>query len=453
MLTSRWILFADADTRYEPGFLDAVVSAAEAGRVDFLSMYLQPEYRTAAESSWRPYAVALYFFGLRPRTDPAAAFNGQCVLVRRDAYEFVGGHGALLNTLNRRPENGAARAAASDEIRGGARAAARQGPSESRVDFERQCARFALTSSADRSRPSCSPRWSPPCGCRCWWAWRSSARRASRRHSCFLPAPFLFPGTGGSGPCWRPLGIYGMLPILLRGALGAVTRRRLEWKGRVIVKARLLNARRRLRSRSPASLAASIAILDDDADFRNYLEDFLNDEGLYAVRAFASAGDLFQGCAENLPDIVLLDMKMGDASGDKVLEYLIARWPGLCVIIITGYPSLEDMRTTFKLKVFDYLAKPFSLAQLRLVLKNAVAAYGLGKSPQDRLRERLGHSIKMLRVERDWSLKDLATQTKLSVSQISAIERGTNLPSIESLLAISRAFDKKPSEILQGIDF
>jgi len=198
---------------------------------------------------------------------------------------------------------------------------------------------------------------------------------------------------------------------------------------------------------------ASIAILDDDADFRTYLEDFLADESSYSVRAFGNARELFESCEESLPDIVLLDMKMGDASGDKVLEQLITRWPGLCVIIITGYPSLEDMRTTFKLKVFDYLAKPFSLTQLRQVLKNAVDAFGLGKSPQDRLRERLGHSIKMLRVERDWSLKDLATQTKLSVSQISAIERGTNLPSIESLLAISKAFDKKPSEILQGIDF
>jgi len=201
-----------------------------------------------------------------------------------------------------------------------------------------------------------------------------------------------------------------------------------------------------------ATLAA-IAILDDDADFRNYLEDFLKDEGSYSVRAFANPSDLFESCEESLHDIVLLDMKMGEASGDKVLDQLLTRRPGLCVIIITGYPSLEDMHTTFKLKVFDYLAKPFSLAQLRQVLKNAVEAFGLGKSPQDRLRDRLGHSIKMLRVERDWSLKDLATQTKLSVSQISAIERGTNLPSIESLLAISKAFDKKPSEILEGIDF
>jgi len=200
-------------------------------------------------------------------------------------------------------------------------------------------------------------------------------------------------------------------------------------------------------------VGASIAILDDDADFRTYLEDFLKDEGSYTVRAFATAQELFDGCEESLPDIVLLDMKMGEASGDKVLEQLITRWPTLCVIIITGYPSLEDMRTTFKLKVFDYLAKPFSLAQLRQTLKNASEQFKLGKSPQDRLREKLGHAIKMLRVERDWSLKDLATQTKLSVSQISAIERGTNLPSIESLLAISKAFDKKPSEILAGIDF
>src|SRR5450755_3682810 len=189
---------------------------------------------------------------------------------------------------------------------------------------------------------------------------------------------------------------------------------------------------------------ASIAVLDDDADFRTYLEDFLADESSYAVRAFGNARELFESCEENLPDIVLLDMKMGDASGDKVLEQLITRWPGLCVIIITGYPSLEDMRLTFKLKVFDYLAKPFSLAQLRQVLRNAVEAFGLGQTAQDRLRERLGHAIKLLRVARDWSLKELAAQTRLSVSQISAIERGTNLPSIESFLAICGAFEKKP---------
>jgi two-component system, OmpR family, response regulator len=200
-------------------------------------------------------------------------------------------------------------------------------------------------------------------------------------------------------------------------------------------------------------ILADIAILDDDFDFRNYLEDFLKDERMYSVRTFAEPSELLAACEERPPDIVLLDMKMGDVTGDRVLEQLLSRWPSLCVIVVTGYPSLEDMRATFKLKVFDYIAKPFSLAQLRQVLKHAVGTFDLGRTPQDRLRERLGHSIKMLRVERDWSLKDLATHARLSVSQISAIERGANLPSIESFLAIARAFGKKPSEILGSIDF
>jgi DNA-binding NtrC family response regulator len=146
-------------------------------------------------------------------------------------------------------------------------------------------------------------------------------------------------------------------------------------------------------------------------------------------------------------------MKMGEFKGEKVLEQLLSRWPNLCVIVVTGYPSLEDMRVTFKLKVFDYLAKPFSLNQLRQTLRNAVETFGLGRTDQDRLRERLGHRIKLLRVERDWSLKDLAALTKLSVSQISSIERGANMPSMESLLAIARAFEKRPSEILSSIEF
>src|SRR5581483_6817800 len=149
----------------------------------------------------------------------------------------------------------------------------------------------------------------------------------------------------------------------------------------------------------------------------------------------------------------LLDMKMGAVTGEQVVERLLARWPDLCIIVVTGYPSLEDMRATFKLRVFDYLTKPFSLFQLRQALKNAVEQFSLGRTMQDRLRERLGHRIKLLRVERGWSLKDLAGASKLSVSQISSIERGANLPSIESLLAICRAFGRNPSEILASIEF
>lgn len=196
-----------------------------------------------------------------------------------------------------------------------------------------------------------------------------------------------------------------------------------------------------------------IAVLDDDRDFLNYIEDLLSDEGLYAVRVFERAEALYEAAEARRPDIVLLDMKMGRTRGDEVLEKLLERWPGLCVVVVTGYPSLEDMRATFKKNVFDYLAKPFTLGQLRQVLANAAERYGLGRALTERLREKLGQRIRVLRAERDWSLKDLAAATRLSVSQISSIERGANLPSMESLLAIARAFGMKPSQMLASIDF
>ena len=100
-----------------------------------------------------------------------------------------------------------------------------------------------------------------------------------------------------------------------------------------------------------------IAALDDDPDFRAYIEDVLTLEGGYKVYPFAHPDDLYLHSEQRLPDIVLLDMNMGEFRGDKVLEQLFSRWPGLCVIIVTGYPSLEDMRATFKMKVFDYLGR------------------------------------------------------------------------------------------------
>src|SRR5581483_3598375 len=133
---------------------------------------------------------------------------------------------------------------------------------------------------------------------------------------------------------------------------------------------------------NPAGLV-DIAVLDDDIDFRNYIEDLLRDEGNYSVRTFAHPDALFASAEARVPDIVLVDMKMGDASGDEVVERLLSRWPDLCIVIVTGYPSLETMRATFKLRVFDYLAKPFSIAQLRQTLSNAIEAFSLGRTAQD----------------------------------------------------------------------
>lgn len=196
----------------------------------------------------------------------------------------------------------------------------------------------------------------------------------------------------------------------------------------------------------------SIVALDDDADFREYIAGVLESEG-HEIRCVSTPGEFFATCQERLPDIALVDLKMGRVGGEEVLEELRVRWPKLCVIVVTGYPSLDSMRQTFKRDVFDYLAKPFALEELRRTLAQAAVAYGLGMRMQDRLRHELGKQIRMARTERSWTLKDLSEASGLSVSQLSSIERGSHLPSVESLVDIAVALEKKPSDWLAQAGF
>ena len=231
VLTSRWILFADADTRFNPGAIEAMVAAAEASKIEFLSVYLKPESRTLAESAIAPYGVALYFCGVNPRADVASAFNGQCVLVKRDAYEFVGGHKAVLGDVCEDVK--IADLAQRHRLKFAVARAPKLGSVGIRPgDFARNARRFVLAR---------------------WWrgAWVVLTAGA---WALWLPALVFLIGDGqlaafawlvvpsvylGVWYGWAramlaPIGIYAILPGLFCGAVGPVTNRHFEWKGRVI---------------------------------------------------------------------------------------------------------------------------------------------------------------------------------------------------------------------------
>ena len=103
--SATWVLFTDADTFHYPGSLAASVREAEERKVDLLSY--SPEQETA---TWWEHAVMPLVFADLVRTyslerindpaDPTVAANGQYILVRREVYEALGGHGTLpLNVL------------------------------------------------------------------------------------------------------------------------------------------------------------------------------------------------------------------------------------------------------------------------------------------------------------------------------------------------------------------
>jgi DNA-binding NtrC family response regulator len=63
-------------------------------------------------------------------------------------------------------------------------------------------------------------------------------------------------------------------------------------------------------------------------------------------------------------DVVLLDLRMPEMDGMKVLKALKSKWPESEVIIITGYPTLESAKEAVALGAYDYLTKPVGPEQV-----------------------------------------------------------------------------------------
>ncbi len=100
---STWILFVDADTWYEPAFLPSLLDYAVTENLAALSVFPKQHRVTFFEKMLLPYAFGLYFTGVDPvrvnnHLKPDALANGQCLLVRRDAYEFIQGHRAVATS-------------------------------------------------------------------------------------------------------------------------------------------------------------------------------------------------------------------------------------------------------------------------------------------------------------------------------------------------------------------
>jgi DNA-binding NtrC family response regulator len=112
---------------------------------------------------------------------------------------------------------------------------------------------------------------------------------------------------------------------------------------------------------------ARILIVDDEAMIRALLTEILSQEG-YDVIA-AEDGEVAVSILEGGGiDLIITDMLMPRGSGIEVLRAARRYDPRIPVIIMTGYPSIEDAAALATLDVSEYVSKPFDLdAILELV--------------------------------------------------------------------------------------
>ncbi len=116
---------------------------------------------------------------------------------------------------------------------------------------------------------------------------------------------------------------------------------------------------------------AKILVVDDEPNIRFFLERVLSKEG-YEVITAASGEESLAVLQAEVPDLVLLDLKLNDMSGLDVLETLRQRRPDTAVIILTGYASLETAVEALRHGANDYLYKPTRAANLRESVRQAL---------------------------------------------------------------------------------
>lgn len=100
----KWLLFTDADTRHTRDSIARGMEEAKATGAAMLSYSPKQEVHSIAEHALMPVIFAELAATYRPKEasdpdSPAAAANGQYVLIRRDAYFAVGGHAAVARTI------------------------------------------------------------------------------------------------------------------------------------------------------------------------------------------------------------------------------------------------------------------------------------------------------------------------------------------------------------------
>jgi len=114
-----------------------------------------------------------------------------------------------------------------------------------------------------------------------------------------------------------------------------------------------------------------ILVIDDEEFMRDSCSQILVREGFQAETA--EDGNMgLQKIKEIKPDLVLIDLKMPGISGMEVLEKLTEADPKIIPVVITGYATVESAVEAMKKGAYDFLPKPFTPEELRIIIRRGL---------------------------------------------------------------------------------
>jgi len=124
-----------------------------------------------------------------------------------------------------------------------------------------------------------------------------------------------------------------------------------------------------------------LLLVDDDPDFRGSVARRFLRRG-YQVQEAANGEDALSLAERRQFDVAVVDMMMPGLSGLELLERLKNSHPEIEVILLTGQGTIESAVQAMKLGAYDYLTKPFPLAELEVLIEKAYERRILRKENQ-----------------------------------------------------------------------
>src|SRR5208283_57160 len=120
----------------------------------------------------------------------------------------------------------------------------------------------------------------------------------------------------------------------------------------------------------------TIVVIDDDYAMRLSCRKILSKMG-FRVEAFEDGGQGLEGVTKLKPSLVVVDLKMPGISGMEVVTRIHEVRPDIVLVVITGYPTIDTAVGAMKCGAYDFIPKPFSPDELRLIVNRGLEHHRL----------------------------------------------------------------------------
>lgn len=136
-----------------------------------------------------------------------------------------------------------------------------------------------------------------------------------------------------------------------------------------------------------AMIKPRLLLVDDDRHVLESMADWLRSQN-YDVDTTASYLDALERLRGRSFDLVLSDVRLSDGDGLDLLEQCRRNWPGMPVVLITGYGSADGAIEAIHAGAFDYVTKPLIDDELRMAIERALSQRSVQRE-NDNLRAEL----------------------------------------------------------------